>query len=517
MKSRFLQWRPTFNPMAWFRATRRMRDLLRSLGPAAPRKGEEGTSFLVVLTPWLGTEVPWFSLMMGALLAHSGADITFVLDDMPFGNTPRRFRFVLHCIRHALAVVPFDHRVVKLSEHIPAIPRHRETKGDTVERLAALNATWYLRGEMAAEGRDDYADRARAELSATRDAVETLLRERSADALLVPGGIYGSSGIWVEQAREQGMRIVSYDGGSSGTMLWASDGIACQLGDIPQAFHALKAAAQSDDDLTFIVRHAREEIAKRRAGTDTFTYQAARGPLADDRYRGAVLIALNSSWDSAALGLHGAYDDGAAWIVDSVRLVLETSDLPVIVRQHPVERLAIARTSDDYAGLLRRHFGSNPRLHFIAADDPINSYALLEQVSLVVVHTSTIGVEAAAAGKVVVTSSHSYYSDLGFVFKASDNAEQYRQCLRDAVSGAFEVTETQRTDALICYYLTQCCNWVFSAFNPSGFADWSRKSPRDLFDDVMVRTMLRSAIDNTPVAILNHRLRTAMHEIAHAK
>jgi len=40
-----------------------------------------------------------------------------------------------------------------------------------------------------------------------------------------------------------------------------------------------------------------------------------------------------------------------------VKFLLEHTTTPVIVRQHPVERLEIARSSDDYRSLLARHFG----------------------------------------------------------------------------------------------------------------------------------------------------------------
>ena len=40
-----------------------------------------------------------------------------------------------------------------------------------------------------------------------------------------------------------------------------------------------------------------------------------------------------------------------------MRYLLENTDRPVIVRQHPVERLAIARSSDDYGALLRETYG----------------------------------------------------------------------------------------------------------------------------------------------------------------
>ena len=66
-----------------------------------------------------------------------------------------------------------------------------------------------------------------------------------------------------------------------------------------------------------------------------------------------------------------------------------------------------------------------------------------------------------------------------------------------------------RDDALCCYYLTQCCNWVFSPFNPEGFAEWSRYALADLARHEKVQITVASLQDNVPVAYLNHVARLA--------
>jgi hypothetical protein len=220
-------------------------------------------------------------------------------------------------------------------------------------------------------------------------------------------------------------------------------------------------------------------------------------------FDGAVLIALNSSWDSAALGLHAIFDDNTQWIVETVRILLDHTDAPVIVRQHPAERLDFARTSDDYGALLQRHFGTHPRLRFIAATEPVNSYALLDQVAAVVVYTSTIGIEAAAYGRPVVTPSNSYYSGLGFVWRAG-SVEEYKDVLRRGAAGKLDVTDAMRRDASVCYYLTQCCNWVFTQFNPADFVKWSQRDFAALHADPKVRGILHTLRENVPAAYLNH-------------
>jgi hypothetical protein len=437
------------------------------------------------------------------MLAARGNTITFILDDMPFGANVLSCRFQLVCIRSALRLLRKHHTIVTLSHYVTKGPLATFAQ-ESVDRLAELNAIWELRGEMKMLGRQRYTALTRKQLSSSYGAIEYVV-QGGYDVILVPGGVWGSSGIWVKHARSAEVRIASYDCGPN-TLLLAVNGIACQLEDIPRAMSLLRTQVLSSENQSFMERSAQTEIDCRRFGIDKFSSQLQNTLEIQGRFSGAVLVALNLSWDSAALGVHQLFETNTQWIIETIRLLLEDTTGLIIVRQHPAERLQIAHSSEDYRRLLLRSFGKQSRLHFIAADDPINSYDLLEQVTAVVVHTSTIGTEAAAHGKPVVTGSSSYYSDLGFVLKAR-SVEQYRQYLSDAVSGRFIVTKKMREDALHCYYLTQCCNWMFTAFTPLGFPEWSKQNLSQLSQDESVQVMVKAIEQNIPIAFLNHQAR----------
>lgn len=469
----------------------------------APRS--DATRFAIVVMPWCGTAVPWFSLVCGLLLASNGNKVTFIVDDMPFGDRNLSFRFQLGCLRTVLRVLRDGYQVVTLSDHATDAPLDDDAQA-LVDRLAKLNAVWALRGEMRVAGRGREIERSARQLRASYAAIASLQLRGRYDVLFVPGGVWGSSGIWVDRARAADVRVASFDSGAYQNLLVAVDGIACQLQDIPRAFLLLKTSAASRAERVRIAESTLAEIARRRSGVDKFSSQMKGAVATDGRFAGAVLVALNSSWDSAALGLHTVFGSNSEWIVETTKYLLEHTPVSVIVRQHPVERLEIAQTTDDYRSLLAQQFGNHPRLQFIAADEPINSYDLLEQVAAVVVHTSTIGTEAAAHGKAVVTASDSYYSNLGFVWKATTLAE-YREYLTEASAGRCVVTPAMRDDALCCYYLTQCCNWVFTPFTPSAFADWSRYDLNHLREQDNVRAVMKALEQNIPVAFLNHLAR----------
>lgn len=491
-----------FNPLAWLSYTQRMRRFGREY--RVPQQASGTTQrFAVVVTPWIGSAVPWFSFACGLLLATNGNKVTFVIDDLPFGDKPLRYRFVLGCIQSVVNRLRNRLEVVDLSAHRSVAPLSAEAR-KSISRLATLNAVWAMRGEMVETGRQSFVDTCSEQLNAAYGAIAAVMQPGRFDVLFIPGGVYGTSGLWVERARAARTRIASFDNGGYGALMLASEGLACQMHDIPRAFALLKRSCVSAQEREFVFDTAHAEIAQRRSGVDTFASQMRETRSVGARFDGAVLLALNSSWDSAALGLHTVFENNMDWIVQTVRYLLEHTQATVVVRQHPAERLDYARTSDDYSALLRRNFGTQPRLIFIAADEQINSYELLERVAAVVVYTSTIGTEAAASGKPVITPSNSYYSDLGFVWKAVDR-RLYENCLAAAAAGTLQVTAAMREDALFCYYLTQCSQWVFSPFNPADFAKWSRLSLRGLHADANVSTVLKSLEQNIPVAFLNHQ------------
>lgn len=496
-----------FSPLGWLRNTWRMRLWVRGLAPVAtPAAGSAHIG--LVITPWLDTSVPWFTLAVGLLLARRGNRVTFLLDDSPFSDNPMRFRWVLWCLRLVLDHLPRGPALIVL----PAAPAGQAIDADTtasIQRLAHLNTVWAMRGETLAEQREPFTRLCVGQLAAAHPRIAQVVRPAAFDLLFIPGGVYGTSGLWTALARAANIRVSSFDAGGYLTVMLACNGIACQLQDIPAAFRQLKQRiALQPDEQQLAMATGLAEMNKRRQGVDAFASQVKGGHGGDSRYDGAVLLALNSSWDAAALGLHTVFKDNTDWIVQTVRFLLDHTSSPVIVRQHPAERLDIARTTDDYGSLLARHFGGHPRLHFIAAEESINSYELLERVAAVVVYTSTIGTEAAALGKPVITPSRSYYSGLGFVWQCQDQAS-YQDCLTRAAQGLLVLTEDMRVDAHLCYYLTQCCNWVFTPFNPSDFQDWGVMPAEQLNADARVQCILESIQNNVPVATLNHLARVA--------
>lgn len=496
-----------FNPIRWIRNTIRMRRLVAAFAPGVPQS-EGALRCAILVTPWLGTSVPWFSVGIGLLLAREGHNVAFILDDFMFGKNRLRYRFVLACLSAVMHRIGSRHKILIMSKVVASNVLEADSKAQ-IRSLAELNAVWELRGEIKSAGRAAFVDLCEKQLQVAYNPIKNTVNEHQFEFIFIPGGVWGTSGLWAANARKAGIRIASFDNGGFGSAMIAVNGLACHLQDIPMAFNLIKEEAGQIDGIEYAVSQAQVEMNKRMQKSDKFKYQVTKTQPIGGRYDDAILVALNSSWDSAALGLHAVFDSNSDWIIFTVKYLLEHTNSTVVVRQHPAERLSFARTSDDYRKLLDDNFHSSHRVHFIAAEDEINSYDLIRQVKGVIVHTSTIGIEAAANRKPVITTSNCYYSDLGFVHKAHGLAEY--GMLLDAISlGNLKLTDYQQRDALVCYYLTQCCNFIWTSFNPEDFMIWSKLDANDLGEDDGVKIIMKGIINNIPVAYINHASRVGL-------
>ncbi|MDR3725089.1 MAG: hypothetical protein P4K83_11455 [Terracidiphilus sp.] len=492
-------------PVSWWRdALKFYRFLARCREMSSFPGVGEGNRVGVLVMPWMLTRAPWFATSLGLLLAMKGARVTFVVDDMMFGNSARDFKLALKSINKALRLLENDYKILRLSDYRTSGPRAKISfPEDRIAELANLNTVWFMRGESQNSGRGAYQELVAAQLRKTVIRISMLLRaNQDFSYLLMPGGIYGASCIWYELAKEQGVRAVTYDSGLN-CLLVCTDGIAAQLQDLPRAFECLRAHPELIDS---VVAEAQFELDKRWKGKDEFGYQKANSEKCDIGVDNAVLIPLNSPWDSAALGLHAVFDGSIQWVVETVRWILDNTQQSVIVRQHPGECSPLGRSTDDYGEILRNSFGDSPRIRFVAANDPINTYELLERAKLVVVHTSTIGVEAACMAKSVITAAKSYYSDLGFVFSATSRND-YFELLRRGIAGELLIDGAQVQAAWSYYYLAQCCNWVFTNFNPCAFSKWVDTEIPTLYRDTAILDVLTAIDANIPLSLIRHRRR----------
>jgi hypothetical protein len=464
-----------------------------------------GQSVGVVVTPWVATPVPWFSIALGLALARRGANIRFIWDDTVFPQPSPQLDLQNGWIDRILEHVRPYFPVVRLGEEQPE-PIH---PGDdvAVERLVRLNLVWSLRGGSPSTSDLQKARHTRAHLGDTLTHIRGMLARTPMRYVVVPGGVYGTSGLYLHAGKESGTRVATFDSGLGWSVV-CPDGVAAHQADVPRAFEALYRT--TDAELADAIETARSEYALRVRGSDRMAYQAGQPEAMDDVPGDAVLIPLSVEFDSAALGRHLVFDDSADWLVATVRHLLDHTDATVVVRQHPSERRELERSYFRVDKLLGQRFGDHPRYQFVGADQDINTYGLLNRARVVLPYASTIGIEAAALGKRVILASQPYFRSLGFTWNANSRAE-YFSLIERAVAGRLPLLPDQVRRAWLCFYINAVCYRVFTDFTgqPTDFWKWCRRDPEELFATPEVQDLLTAIDDDRPVPLLQHEHRTA--------
>jgi hypothetical protein len=482
------------------------RAFLRFLRQCRLEKGARaGEPLGVVVMPWVSTPAPWFSLALAVGLARRGKKIALICDDSGLGlplETPERLHQQDVSIARALEALSDVFPIERLSEQPPQPARERDALA--LKHLSDLNLTSGLRGARPSEKERRTFPLAPENLARPLALIRGLLHDARYESLLLIGGIYGTSGLFRLAAEEAGTRVATFDG-TFGVVQVCVDGIAAQQSDIPVAFRELERAAP--EILDWARGQAGEAFQRRVEARDEAAYQVVPPRQDGVAPSAGVVIPMNIEWDAAALGRHAIFEDTVDWITATVEFVLTHGPQIIAVRQHPAERKKFGRSHLDIGAILQERFGSNTRLRMVAADQPVNTYDLIRSAAVVLPFASTIGIEAAAMGKVVLVSGASCYSDLDFVWKASSR-EEYLYLLGRALRGELPRKPDQVEKAWLCYYLTPACNLVWTDFTPapsdSDFWKWVARDPEDLFDDAAVADILTALAENRPLSLIRH-------------
>jgi hypothetical protein len=460
----------------------------------------DGQPIGVGVMPWLATPAPWYMLALAVGLHRRGRRVTILWDDTEIQPTTPGAREQNELIGPVLDRMEPAMTVVRLSRQ----PKSRATPEDQVHlsRLARLNEAWRLRGGLPTAADVRLRRVVEKNLANTFGRLRGALARQAFEYLIVTGGIWGSSGLFLQAGADAGVRVSTYDAGQ-GWYQASNSGIAAQQTDVGPAFRDLWR-----DDLVALepwLTVARAEFDARVSGRDRAQFQVVEAGGQAPEFPVDVLIPMNVDFDSAALGRHVHFADTTEWVTETIAFTLANSEAHVVVRQHPSERRDLERSRLDLGKHLRDRFGAEPRIRFIEAEQSTSSYDLLRSAGLVVPFVSTFGIEAAALGKTVLLGGASYYGDLGFVWAAHSRAE-YFDLLAKGLAYELPALPHQREKAWLCYYLSQCCNRVWTDFTPQprDYWKWCDRSPDELFADPAVADLLTSFDQDVPLVRLRH-------------
>lgn len=147
------------------------------------------------------------------------------------------------------------------------------------------------------------------------------------------------------------------------------------------------------------------------------TKAQTRGKLPPDwdTMRKNVVFFTKSMSESAAIdhknSPHTLFSSQSEAIDVIAGLLAVDPNVHFYVREHPNTFTSFPKESKSFDP-----FRNDPRIRFIDGNSPVDTYALIDQASLVMTYMSTTGIEAAYWGKPSIVVGNSYYHRLGSTY-----------------------------------------------------------------------------------------------------
>jgi hypothetical protein len=480
---------------AVLRGERRFDQFLRRV-PDLPQR--DGTPAVVVVTHWWGTAEPWCMMTLALLLHRYRGNTVVLFDDTNVNARDVGTHFELAAIARVLRHLPLTwHRLSDFDGESPL-------SAEEVAQAARADAIKGYRGEQWSAAQQAHASRVEEPLRRTAGRIHRFLAEHPARYLLVSTGYQATGGLYPRVAKLHGVRVATTDG-NAGSRLLSVDGIAAHLPDVARTYELIGELEPWAEQFT------RREWDKRWKGQDRYQYQVVAAAESADGPIGP-LLPLNQSYDTSAMGRSQLFEGQDDWLMSTVAWLLEHTTETITIRQHPVERLWPG--NDDYRARLHARFGDNPRIQLFDAWAQVNTYDLVRRAKVVLPHTSSVGMEAVAAGRPVVAETHSFYSAMGVVTPAPSREAYFAQ-IEQALAGRLDVSDDQKRRAIACWYLSQICSYVPTILTgyPEDFEQWHKETLESLGARPDVQMTLEAIETDTPLPLLRHRqLRTELNE-----
>ena len=258
--------------------------------------------------------------------------------------------------------------------------------------------------------------------------------------IITPNGKFIQSGISIEVAKKYELPYYTWDVFTQQTATTFAKNEVAHNQKIDDVWHEIKS-----ENLTVKQQSELKEFFNLQSKSENTPYQYYDAGVVDDANEIKEKLGLHSTsrvislfpnveWDSTAMGLNGPYKSMHDWVFSMIDFAKNNAEFDLIVRAHPGE-LKVPynlRTTTPICDVLREKINPLPtNIHLIDATDDISSYTLAAMSEVVMVYTSTLGIEFALNGIRPWVAANSYYAGKGFTLDVNSH-QQVEALLKDS-------------------------------------------------------------------------------------
>ncbi len=292
-----------------------------------------------------------------------------------------------------------------------------------VEEISQWDAQYTLMREEV--DMNSAKDRALYELRIKRNTFAALaalewMQQTKPDAVLIPNGLILEMGIVFRVARYLKIPAMTFEFNDQREQIWLAQNTSIMRQDTDYLVRERCSLPMTD---AMYERLADLENARRGArvwgkSKRLWQYVSSQGAEQTRKVLGlddrpVVLLAANVLGDSLTLGRNIFADSMSEWITKTVQYFAKRSDVQLVVRVHPGEKIVPQVKS--MGTVVREALPELPsHIHLIGALDNINTYDLIEIANAGLAYTTTVGVETAMNGTPVIVCGDTHYRNRGF-------------------------------------------------------------------------------------------------------
>jgi hypothetical protein len=300
---------------------------------------------------------------------------------------------------------------------------------------------WFLRRSKLGEGDLQLYKSAISAAARSSIALEEFLNRKQVDTFVLFNGDFTPESTAAAVLKSKGVRFVSHDytfeerlGVALNASVW--DDLTFD-GKDPAWRRSIDASMTSAAD-TLIAEWKRKGGYQGQLFWDASTMatqQDVRLKVGlDDR---PIAVAFtNLTYESSVIGKERAFKSQFHWIDQLLKWFSENPQFQLVVRCHPAEERTDhwrpQETITDHLRANHAHLAENIKI--VNPSNKLSSYSLGNLANIILVYSSTIGLEFAEDRKTTLTAAHVHYGDRGFTIDPPDSSA-YFSVLHEQLSG----------------------------------------------------------------------------------
>lgn len=198
-----------------------------------------------------------------------------------------------------------------------------------------------------------------------------------------------------------------------------------------------------------------------------------------------ILILTNVTWDTSCLGRDIAFSSMMDWVFKTIEFFKNKVGYKLLIRCHPAEGDVphYMTSKETVSEIIANELGTLPsHIKVIGGKEPYNSHQLCELADLILVYTTTVGLEMACRGRQVIVCGESHYQGKGFSIDI-DNIDQYYGYLNEFPS-KFISAERKKLALKYAYFFLFRAQTYVSEFNLETRHEFDMPKPKVLLPEM---------------------------------